>query len=181
MRKYLLHLAASAALLLAPALAGAASYTFFGQIDDGPLVGEAFSGSFDFDASGVTPALEGDLPLTGFAMQFVGETYTLASGDFAPVALFFGGSLLGLSYVDADAANPLQRPFVSLVPGFDSLAGAYLSYDQSVDPGDSLAGFGSFTVTVVPEPATALLVLVGLGVAGAVARRTRQVGHQPER
>ena len=181
MRKTLLSLAASAALLLAPALASAASYTFSGMVDDGPLVGQPFSGSFEFDASSVTPTFDGTLPLSAFSMLLFGQNYTLASADAAPVAVYFEGSLLGLSYIDADAANPLLRPFVALVPGFVSLADAYLAYDQSSDPGAGLAGYGSFSVAVVPEPATLLLMLAGLGAVGGVAGRKRAVQAQAQR
>ena len=171
MRKKFLSLAASAALLLAPSLSLAASYTLSGTLDDGPLVGRAFAGSFEFDASSVTPTFAGDLPLSAFTMLLAGQTYTLASADAAPVAVYFDGSFLGLSYVDVDSANPMLRPFVALVPGFVSLAGAYLAYDQSSDPNAGLAGYGSFGVAVVPEPAAQLLMLAGLGAVGAAARR----------
>jgi len=181
MRKTLLSLAASAALLLAPALSSAASFTFSGQIDDGPLATEAFGGTFEFDASSVTLTFTGDLPLSAFSMLLFGQTYTLASADTEPVAVYFDGSFLGLSYVDADAANPLLRPFVALVPGFVGVSDAFLSYDQSTDPGAGLAGFGSYTVTVVPEPAALLLMLAGLGVVGGMARRARRDGDQAER
>lgn len=177
MRNTFASLAASAALLLAPALSQAASFTFSGLVDDGPLVGQTFAGSFTFDTSSVTPTFAGSLPLSAFSMLLAGQTYTLASADAAPAAVYFGGSFLGLSYVDADAANPLLRPFVALVPGFVGLADAYLSYDQSADPGAGLAGYGSFNVAVVPEPAALLLMLAGLGVVGAAAqRRAGQAG-----
>lgn len=181
MRTSLLTLAASAALMLAPAFSHAASYTFSGQIDDGPLSGQAFAGSFEFDDSGVTPTFSGDLPVGAFSMLLFGQTYTKASADAAPVAVYFEGSFLGLSYIDADAADPLLRPFVALVPGFLSLGDAYLSYDQSTDPGAGLAGFGSFNVAAVPEPAALLLMLAGLGVVGGVARRSRIAAAQTER
>jgi len=179
MRKTFLSLAASVALLLAPALSSAASFTFSGQIDDGPLVGETFAGSFEFDASSVTPTFEGDLALTSFSMSLFGQTYTLASADATPTAAFFEGSFLGLSYVDANAPDLLVRPAVSMVPGFLSITDAYLSYYQSADPSAGLAGFGS--ITVVPEPAALLLMLAGLGVVGGMARRARRDGDQAER
>ena len=171
MRKKLLSLAATAAVLLAPALPLAANYTLSGRVDDGPLVGQPFAGSFEFDASSVTPAFAGDLLLSAFSLVLAGQTYTLASADTPPVAVYFDGSFLGLSYVDNDSANAVLRPFVALVPGFLSLGGAYLAYDQSSDPNAGLAGFGSFSVAVVPEPAAMLLMLAGLGVVVGVTRR----------
>ena len=171
MRKTLLSFAASAALLIAPALSSAASYTFSGSIGDGPLIGEAFTGSFEFDASGVTPLGEALPALTSFSMQLFGQTYTLATADATAFAVFFEGSFLGLSFVDADAPDLMVRPAVSLVPGFDNIAEAYLGYYQSPDPGAGLAGTGSFNVAVVPEPATMLLMLAGLGVVCGMARR----------
>jgi hypothetical protein len=173
MRKTFASLAASAALLLAPALSQAASFTFSGLVDDGPLVGQAFGGSFTFDSSSVTPTFAGSLPLSAFSMLLAGQTYTLASADAAPVAVYFDGTFLGLSYVDADAPNPLLRPVVALVPGVVTLAEAYLGYDQSNDPGAGLAGYGSFSVTLVPEPAALLLMLAGLGVVGVMTRQRR--------
>ena len=170
MRKTLLSLAASAALLLFPALSSAASYTFSGMVDDGPLVGQTFAGSFEFDASGVAPLGETLPALTSFSMLLFGQTYTLATADALPVAVFFDGSFLGLSYVDADASDLLVRPAVNLAPGIISIADAYLGYYQSADPGAGLGGYGSYTVAVVPEPAALLLMLAGLGVLGVVAR-----------
>ena len=171
MRKTFLSFAASAALLIAPALSSAASYTFNGTVDDGPLLGQAFAGSFEFDASSVTPLGEALPALTSFSMQLFGQTYTLATADAPAFAVFFEGSFLGLSYLDADAADRLLRPAVALIPGFVNLGEAYLGYDQSNDPGAALANFGSFNVAVVPEPAAMLLMLAGLGVVCGVARR----------
>ena len=181
MRKTFLCLAACAALLLAPALSSAASFTFSGTVDDGLLTGEAFAGSFEFDASGVTPTFEGDVPLGAFSMLFAGQTYTLVSADVAAAAVFYEGSFMGLSYADADAPDLMVRPAVSLVPGSFGIGDAYLSYTQSTDPGAGLAGFGSFSVAVVPEPAAVLLMLAGLGVVGGMARRARSAGDQAER
>lgn len=161
--------ALAAALLLAPAAAGAVSYTFSGQLDDGPLVGTPFAGSFDFDDSLVMSGFEGDLPLTGFSLLLAGESYTLASADATPVAVYFDGAFLGLSYVDADAADPAMRPHIAFIPGFLSLAEAYVGYEIGSDAGQ--AGFGSYSVAVVPEPASVALLLAGLGVVGWRLRR----------
>jgi len=161
--------ALAAALLLAPAAAGAISYTFSGQLDDGPLVGTTFAGSFDFDDSGVLPGFKGDLPLTGFSLLLAGESYTLASADAPPVAVYSDGAFVGLSYVDNDAADPTIRPHIAFIPGFLSLAEAFVGYE--IGSGAGQAGFGSYSVAVVPEPASVALLLAGLGVVGWRLRR----------
>ncbi len=178
MRKTFLSLAASAALLLAPALSSAASYTFSGTLDDGPLAGATFAGSFEFDAGSVTPEFEGDQALTRFSMLLSGQSYTLASADAPAVAVFYAGSFLGLSYVDEDAEDLSVRPAVSLVPGYTDIGEAFLSYSQSLAPDAGPSGFGSLSVTAVPEPAAVLLMLAGLGVVGGSVRRARRVGLQ---
>ena len=114
-------------------------------------------------------------------MQLFGQTYSLATADAVPVAVFFDGNFLGLSYIDENAADPTLRPFVALVPDFMNLADAYLGYNLSTDPGAGLGGFGNYTVAVVPEPAAVLLMLAGLGVVGGIARRARCGGARTDR
>lgn len=171
MRHVSLSLTALAtALLLATggAQAQTQAFTLQGLLTDGPLAGQAFSGSFSVDPSALAPGGDAEFALSSFNLLLGGNSYTLATADAAPTAVYAAGSFAGLSYVDADAANPALRPWIAFIPGFDNFAGAYLAYTgPTVGGADS--GFGSYAVTAVPEPASVALLLAGLGVVGAVS------------
>ena len=107
--------------------------------------------------------------MSAFTLQFAGQTYTLASADFGstPLAAFADGEFLGLEYADVDAPDTATRPHLALVPGFPTFTGsAYLAYTGA----DGLEGFGDYSITAVPEPASSNSRLAGLGVVGVAAR-----------
>lgn len=165
-----------AALALAALLGGTAAtaatsaFTLQGVADDGPLAGQAFSGSFAYDTAAAGPAFSGDLPLSAFSLQFAGSSYTLASADAAPTAAFADGAFLGLAYADVDSADAALRPRVTLQPGFFAFAGeAQLAYEGA----GGAAGFGSYSISAVPEPGQWALLLAGLAGVGALGRRAR--------
>jgi hypothetical protein len=163
--------AACAALLLASVSASADSFTFTGVSDYGPLSGESFSGSFSY-AAAVT---DGDVALSSFSFTFAGQTYTLASGIAGSAyASFSGGEFLGINYVDNSSSDTAVRPAVSFVAGFFSLAEAQLYYTGA----DGATGFGSYSVTAVPEPESYALMLGGLGALALIARRRKQQKQQ---
>jgi hypothetical protein len=160
------------ALLLAAGAAQAQTqlFTFQGLLTDGPLTGQTFSGSFSVNPSGLPPGGDAEFALLSFTMLLAGNTYTLGTADVPPTAVYAAGSFAGLSYLDADAPSAAIRPWVAFIPGFDSFAGAYLAYTAAL-VGSADSGFGSYSVTAVPEPASVALLLAGLGLVGAATRR----------
>ena len=162
-----LAMAFSLALGLSSLYAQAASYTFTGVTDSGPLAGVTFSGQFSHADSPDGSALDGDLPLTAFSLSFNGQTYALAADS---VAAYAQGQFLGLVHSDTASTDTGTRPHIGLVPGFTDFSQAHFFYTGA--QGDT--GFGSYTVsaiTPVPEPTLPVLALCGAGVAAWAARR----------
>ena len=162
-----------AALLACAGLqAHAAAFTFVGTTDSGSLAGTAFSGSFSY--ADPAAGFDGSVDLSAFSLGFAGQTYTLAGADVGttPLAWFAAGSFIGIDYQDSSAADPALRPWVSLVAGFSQFSEAALAYSTS---SAGVGGFGSYSVSAVPEPASWALLFAGMagvgGIMGVAARR----------
>lgn len=167
--RHTLGVALGLTLSLCSLHASAASFTFSGVTDSGPLTGTTFSGQFSHADSPDGMPLNGDLPLSSFSLSFNGQTYTLAPDSLAAYAQ---GQFLGLVHADTTGADTALRPHVALVPGFTEFSQAHFFYVGA--QGDT--GFGSYTVTAitpVPEPGVWALSLSGLCVAGLCAHRRR--------
>jgi hypothetical protein len=154
----------AAVLAMASLASQAALVTYTGQTDPvGPLPDTPFSGSFSY--ADPVAGFDGSVALDNFTLDFAGQSYTLAGADAPAVAWFVGGIFVGIDYIDLDSASPA----VAFTAGFADLSEASFSYFV----GDS-QGLGGFTtLTTVPEPATATLLLAALGLA-AIRRRRPQ-------
>lgn len=144
--------------------AAATRYTFSGALDSGVFNGETYSGQFSFDDATLTGLGEEYLSVDNLTLSFHSQTYTQINAAAVPEAAFADGAFLGLSFIVKSS-----DPTFSLVPGFSSIADAYVAYDASA----GASGYGSvaYTPVPVPEPETYALLLAGLGLVGWTARR----------
>ena len=143
-----------------PANAASVIYDFEVNNLDGLLMGETFTGFFEFDDSGLAGSGDEFLTVTDLSFNFINDV-EFTEADGTPEVLFVDGDFFGLEF-STDA-------FFSFVPGFFDLSDAFFSYDVSGQG----SGFGDVVYTLrddsgvsVPEPASALALLV-VGALGA--------------
>ena len=158
----------AALLALGSGAAQAASYNFSGQIETGPALGQSFDGEFSFDESLLTGSAYELLDLSSWTLNALGQTYTSAGATATPQAAFWDGQFVGISATYTSASGG-----VNLVDGFTDFSGAYLAYETPAG-----SGFGSYTISAVPEPSSWALGLAGLGLIGVAARRRRNAEPQ---
>lgn len=165
MQKLIRTTALAVALLAAFPAAQAATqnYSFNGALDSGLYAGQTFSGNFSFDDAALSGIDAEWLSVGSLSMNFLGNNYTLANAA-APVEVsYFNGAFVGLSYTVETG-----EPKFSLIAGYDNVGQSYIAYDTAVLGG---SGAGNVIYAAVPEPESYALLLAGLGLLGAVARR----------
>lgn len=161
MKFHSLLLAAAAALLTT---AAHADFQFAGSISAGPETGQAFTGSFDYDASGLGGSGFESLSLTAFSMDFLSQSFSL---NAAATADFQDGVFLGLSYFTSGAGFDLN-----MLSGSVDVTDAFLVY-QPASAAESSGGYQVTAAAQLPEPASLALALGGLAGAGWVSRRRK--------
>jgi len=157
--------------IVIPAQAAIQIYNFNGVMDSGSYSGELFSGSFSFDDATVDTSGLDIANLLSFDMSFLSTNYSLVNTTDYPTIMpdvsFLDGSFLGLS-LSIDSITP-QVGF-SFVPGTVDASDAFIAYDTTL-LGSS--GGGNVIYAPIPEVETYAMLLAGLGVMGAVARRRK--------
>lgn len=159
-----------AALLVAalPAQAALQFYNFNGTLDSGLSSGQSFSGNFSFDDSALLSSGQEYLDTNSFSISFLGNTYTMAQQAAPTEVSFLDGSFLGVSYAH-EAAFPKFSLIASSGTG-ETWDVPFIAYSQLGTNG-IVEGAGSIVYAPVPEPETYAMLLLGLGLLGAVSRR----------
>ncbi|NEQ72486.1 MAG: PEP-CTERM sorting domain-containing protein [Okeania sp. SIO2C9] len=133
-------------------------YDFEVTPDFGPLVGETYSGFFEFDDSALIGSDEEFLSVSELGFNFLGVDYTETNVLADPEAVFFDGDFLGLSFSAEE---------FSFIAGFSDLGEAWFAYDspEGVGTGDITYTLRQDTPVSTPEP-TAVFSLLALSAAG---------------
>lgn len=140
-----------------PVNAASIIYDIEVSIDSGFLVGETYSGFFEFDDSNLTGIGAEFLSVSNISFDFDGLNYTETDALADTEVVFFDGDFLGLSFsTDED---------FSFIPGLFDLGGAFFAYDIAGSGAGDIAYTLRQTSTSTPEP-TAVFSLLALGAAG---------------
>jgi hypothetical protein len=136
-----------------------------------PGVGTHITGTMSWEAASPSDAIG---TLTAFDMAINGHAYTLAEIGIANEGTpqtAFGGLVNGANAVVGNgAADDFLIVFDRLTPSIQTFAFSVLGYAGSIWWTPTFTSMRYVNTNHVPEPATALLVVVALGAA-VVARR----------
>ncbi|MDB9524580.1 hypothetical protein PN498_01150 [Oscillatoria sp. CS-180] len=152
-------LALGTTLMMAASASAASLFSFEATADFGPLDGQSFFGTVEFDDSGLTGSGNESVNLSSFNFDFLGTVFTEADDTFA-VAQFSDGTFLGVDYVVDD---------FQLLAGFPSIADASFFYDLPTG-----IGSGGVTYTATPVSVPDPSMLGGLAVAGLVGLKMKR-------
>lgn len=168
MRHIVKSTALAALLLLALPASQAAtqSYFFNGTLESGALMGNSYQGQFSFDDASLTLTGEEYLGVDSLAMSFLGSQWSLALADAGAVTevKFVDGAFAGLSY-----NATLGDTGFSTIPGSFDATDAFVAYTTTL--GND--GTGNLIYAPVPEPESYAMLVAGLALMGAMARRRR--------
>jgi hypothetical protein len=124
---------------------------------DGSLVGETYSGFFEFDDSTLTGINKEFLFVSELSFNFLGVNYTETDSLFDTKAIFVNGDFLGLSFFNSSLDGGLLR-----------LQEADFMYSNvEFVIGDITYTLSQNTPKSIPEP-TAVFSLLALGAIGSI-------------
>lgn len=157
------HTLLAAALAIAGLNAQAATFNLTGQLESGPLSRLGFGGQFSYDEHGLSGSGYELLDLSAWSISALGQTFNASTVSDQPQAAFWDGVFVGLNGSFVSGSNGL-----TLADGVVDFANAYVGYRTAAGE-----GFGSYSISAVPEPSTWLMSLAGLAAVGAIARRRK--------
>ena len=139
-----------------PINAASITYDFGGIISAGGLVGETYSGFFEFDNSTLTGNDEESFSVSDLSFNFLGVNYTEDSLS-GTEAIFDNGDFSGLNFAGTVDGSFLQLTegnftFVTFPSGFPDFSTGDITYTNT---------------TTIPEP-TAVFSLLALGAMGSI-------------
>ncbi|KQV87481.1 PEP-CTERM sorting domain-containing protein [Pelomonas sp. Root1237] len=145
------------------------------------LLGEAGNTVWliDIGANAVLNSLAWTLDLNAFAPSVLSEMQ-LSFGNSSGLDLFtFAPGALDSTSGSGSYAGSLDLTLLGVSAGADGqlrieFSEGFKDFALNVAEGQWVSGNLSFDVSTVPEPATAALVLLGLGLIGAHGHRTRR-------
>lgn len=104
----------------------------------------------------------------GSALPAIGDTFAIVELiDFDTLTILF-------SFTESDGGRTDFSEVVMLVPGVNyELYASGIAIAEALTPGTTEVTFASYSVNLVPEPATLSGILAGCGALGLLARRRR--------